>query len=165
METLFSPWRSKYIESFKSESIEDESCFICAAANKPDQDAERLVIARRKHCFALLNWYPYNAGHILVCQYRHTGVFSELSSEEMSEIMDTLQECSLALENNYKCHGFNLGANIGRSAGAGVPGHIHFHIVPRWKGDTNFMPVFAEVKVVSQELEEMQRTLSKALKR
>lgn len=161
METLFSPWRSKYIDSFKSD-IEEE-CFICGAANNPEQDVERLVIARRKFCFAVLNKYPYNAGHILVCPYRHIGDFGELNQDEMTEIMLTLQECSKALESSYKCHGFNLGANIGRSAGAGVPGHIHFHIVPRWKGDTNFLPVFAEVKVISQELADMQKTLSQLL--
>jgi ATP adenylyltransferase len=117
------------------------------------------MITQKNVSFVIMNRYPYNAGHLLVTPYRHVGDFSEVKPEELSCIMNTLQETTGILEKVLKPHGYNIGANLGRVAGAGLPGHIHFHIVPRWNGDTNFMPVLADVKVVSESMEEMQEKL------
>jgi ATP adenylyltransferase len=161
MEQIWSPWRSHYIQSFTGKADDaDEECFLCAAAKtKGENDKELLIVGRREHCFIIMNCYPYNAGHLLITPYRHVGDFSGMNGEELSCIMNTLQETAEILEKLLKPHGYNIGANLGRVAGAGLPGHIHFHIVPRWNGDTNFMPVLADVKVVSEAMEEMQEKL------
>jgi len=161
MDTLWSPWRSKYIDTFKQEDKkEKEECFLCEAMNSPDRDAELLVITRRELCFAMLNKYPYNNGHMLISPYRHICDFNELTTDEMTAIMLLINDSIKVLNRCVKPHGFNVGANLGRAAGAGVPGHLHFHIVPRWNGDTSFMPTLADVKIVSQALEDNQRELS-----
>lgn len=159
---MWSPWRSHYIQSFSAEKKDEkEECFLCAAAHSDSShDEELLVVARREHCFVIMNRYPYNAGHILVTPYRHVGDFGEITAGEMTCIMQTLQEATAIFEKVLKPHGFNIGANLGRVAGAGLPDHIHFHIVPRWHGDTNFMPVLADVKVVSEAMEEIRRKLT-----
>lgn len=164
MEQIWSPWRSHYIQSFTGkEAAGNDECFLCAAAaSGVDQDAELLVVGRREHCFIIMNRYPYNAGHLMVTPYRHVGDFSEVSADELQCVMTTLQEAAGVLKSVLKPHGFNIGANIGQVAGAGLPGHIHFHIVPRWNGDTNFMPVLADVKVVSEAMDEMQQKLHAA---
>ena len=159
MEILWSSWRSKYIESFKDE--DSNKCIFCDALENPDRDSEMLVVARRKKCFVMLNRYPYNGGHVMIAPYRHVAEFEELLSEELTEMMVTIKETIKILTKISKPQGFNIGANIGRVSGAGVPGHIHFHVVPRWNGDTSFMPVCADTKIVSQGLEESQVILSK----
>ncbi len=151
MEQLWSPWRSQYIQTFGTDAENDE-CFLCAAARLPYQSEQRLVVARGRACFVVMNKYPYNSGHLLVAPYRHIGELESLSPDELSELMLLLRHSSEVLRDIYAPHGINIGANIGRAAGAGVPGHLHFHLVPRWNGDTNFMPVLAEVKVVSESL-------------
>ncbi|MFP4528897.1 MAG: HIT family protein [Candidatus Kapaibacterium sp.] len=161
MDILWSPWRSKYIDTFKDEEKKrKESCFLCEAANNPDRDAELLVVARCEKVFAMLNKFPYNNGHMLISPYRHIGELDGLTEQEMAAMMMLIRESCAALKEAYQPHGFNIGMNAGRNAGAGVPEHIHMHIVPRWDGDTNFMAVFADVKVVSQSLEDTQRILS-----
>jgi ATP adenylyltransferase len=161
MDILWSPWRSKYIDTFKNEEKKrKESCFLCEAANNPDRKAELLVVARREQVFAMLNKYPYNNGHMLISPYRHVGALEELTDDEMIAMMKLIRESCAALDEAFSPHAYNVGMNAGRRAGAGVPEHIHMHIVPRWDGDTNFMAVFADVKVVSQSLEETQAILS-----
>lgn len=110
--------------------------------------------------FALLNKYPYNNGHLMVAPYRHVGTLELLRAEEWSEILRMSQRLTKRLTETLKPHGFNMGLNLGRAAGAGIPGHLHLHIVPRWNGDTNFMPVLAQTKVISQSLDELYTVLT-----
>ncbi len=161
MDTLWATWRSKYIDGFKDEKTDpaNNPCFICEAAQNSNSDKELLVVARRKYCFVMLNKYPYNGGHILVSPYRHIGEFDKLSDEELLDIMHTIRESTNIINEISKPQGFNIGANIGREAGAGMPSHIHFHVVPRWNGDTSFMSVLFETKVISQSLQETQKLL------
>lgn len=162
MKQLWSPWRSQYIQSLSSERG-DSGCFLCTAAqDPPERDAENLVVYRGSLCFVVMNRYPYNSGHLLVAPYRHVGDLVELTEAESLALMETIQLSLRVLGATHKPHGFNVGANLGRTAGAGLPDHVHVHIVPRWNGDTNFMPILAEVKVISEFLAEEQRKLSEA---
>lgn len=163
MEKLWSPWRSKYIDSFKTEDTQS-GCIFCEAAETVVDDLDNLVVRKSKLTFTLLNLYPYNNGHLLIVPFRHIGELSNLTDEESSELMKELQLAQRALLDTLKPEGFNIGANLGRSSGAGITDHLHFHIVPRWNGDTNFMPVLGEVKVISQDLRETKVKLIKAYK-
>lgn len=163
MDILWSPWRSKYIEAFKDEDKKKPVCIFCDAMNSGN-DKDKLVVVRRKLCFAMLNKFPYNNGHFLIAPYRHINTFSSMTTLEMTAIMQLINDTIKVLEYTIKPHGFNIGANIGREAGAGVPGHLHFHIVPRWNGDTSFMPLISETKVVSQALEDNLVTFTAAFK-
>ncbi len=161
MEKLWSPWRSKYIESFKSD--EDKSkCIFCQMLDLDINDLQNLVVDKGEHTITVLNLYPYNNGHLMIIPKRHTNDFSGLTNEEISESFIKLQFAEKALSKVLNPHGFNIGANIGRVAGAGIEDHIHFHIVPRWNGDSNFMPIIGEVKVISQDLAETKEKLLKA---
>lgn len=161
MEKLWSPWRSKYIESFKSD--EDKSkCIFCQMLDFDINDLQNLVVDKGEHTITVLNLYPYNNGHLMIIPKRHTNDFSGLTNEEISESFLKLQLAEKALTKVLNPHGFNIGANIGRVAGAGIEDHIHFHIVPRWNGDSNFMPIIGEVKVISQDLAETKEKLLKA---
>jgi len=161
MDKLWSPWRSKYIDSFKTEKTQSR-CIFCEVADKDVDDLDNLLVRKSKHTFTLLNLYPYNNGHLMIVPYKHTGELSDLLTEESAELMNELQLAQRALNDTLKPQGFNIGANLGRSSGAGIADHLHFHIVPRWNGDTNFMPVLGEVKVISQALEETKINLIKA---
>lgn len=163
MEKLWSPWRSQYIESFKSD--EDKSkCIFCGMVNLDPANMDNLLIDNDKNTFTVLNLYPYNNGHLMIVPKKHTNDFSGLTEAEVLESMLKLQLAEKALREVLNPHGFNIGANIGRVAGAGIEEHIHFHIVPRWNGDTNFMPVVGSVKVISQDLSETKVKLLKAYK-
>jgi ATP adenylyltransferase len=151
MKRLFSPWRSKYIASFKKEKINPKDSLF-TRIHREKKDAKNLVLIRRKYCFVMMNLYPYNSGHLMVIPYRQVGEMKDLTDDENSEIMKTCAEMIEALKVVMKPQGFNLGANLGRVAGAGIDNHIHFHIVPRWNGDTNFMPTLFNVKVVSEDM-------------
>lgn len=164
MHKLWSPWRSQYIESFKDKSAKG-GCFLCEAASKNEEDADNLLIIKNPLTFTILNLYPYNNGHLMIVPYKHTGDLTSLSMEENLEIMDQLNFSLKALEEILKPEGFNIGVNIGKSSGAGVEDHIHFHVVPRWNGDTNFMPVLGEVKVISQDLLTTKKNLQTAYKK
>lgn len=154
MEQLWAPWRSKYIQSFtKDNEISKSDCFFCDAANS-DEIEKHLVVHKGNHVFVILNRYPYNTGHVMVTPLRHCHEFETLSKDESEELMLLLQVTTKVLNNVYKPDGINIGANLGESAGAGVPGHLHFHLLPRWRGDTNFLPVIAETKVISEPLNE-----------
>lgn len=162
MKRLFSPWRSKYIASFSEESGRD-SCLFCKAANERN-DKKNLIVARKKYCFVMMNLFPYNSGHLMVIPYKHTAQIDSLSPQAHAEIMKTVSEMMRALISTLKAQGFNFGANLGRSAGAGIEQHVHFHVVPRWSGDTNFMPVLGEAKVISEAVEETYRRLRQSIK-
>jgi ATP adenylyltransferase len=151
MNKLWSPWRSQYIDSIKDKSASTE-CVLCMASELGVEDPENLLIDKGKYTFTILNLYPYNSGHLMIVPVRHTSNFSSISPEENAEIMQKLQLAERALKIISSPEGFNLGANLGKVSGAGLDEHIHFHIVPRWNGDTNFMPVLGEVKVISQDL-------------
>ncbi|NLO20291.1 MAG: HIT domain-containing protein [Ignavibacteria bacterium] len=162
MEILWSPWRSQYIDSFKEESkIDEPSCFICDAVNAIGEEKKRLVIARLDFSIVMLNKFPYNNGHILIAPKKHTGDIDELNDVEAAEMLSTVRRASSILKKVFNPNGFNIGMNLGRVAGAGLPCHIHIHIVPRWNGDANFMPVIADTKVISQSLEQTQEILAK----
>ena len=164
MEKLWSPWRSKYIESLSKKKNDDE-CIFCEAAKNDVKDPENLLVHKGQLTFTLLNLYPYNNGHLMVIPFRHISDLDDLSDQEGSEIFKELQLARRALLDISHPQGFNIGANIGRISGAGIDEHIHFHIVPRWSGDTNFMPVLGEVKVISQELQETKLKLLNAYKK
>ncbi len=164
MEKLWSPWRTEYIDSFKNKEKE-ENCIFCEAAKEKVNDTNSLLIDKGALTFTVLNLYPYNNGHLMVVPYRHTSEFTSLSSEENIECMEKLQLAFKALEIVYAPEGFNIGLNLGRVSGAGIHEHIHFHLVPRWNGDTNFMPVLGEVKVISQDLLITKKKLLEAYKK
>jgi ATP adenylyltransferase len=161
MEKLWSPWRSKYIESFKNKD-ENGNCIFCEAVDKDINNQANLLVAKTSLTITMLNLYPYNNGHLMIIPKRHLGSLEELSKDESLDIMENLITAQRALTEVFKPHGFNIGANLGRASGAGIDDHIHFHIVPRWNGDTNFMPVLGEVKVISQDLLESKKKLLKA---
>ena len=153
MEKLWSPWRSQYIDSCKHKEKEGKkNCVFCELLDVETSDMDNLVVERGKFTFTVLNLYPYNNGHLMIVPYRHTSDFSSLNNEEKNEVMNKLQLAEQALKIISRPQGFNVGANIGKASGAGIDDHIHFHIVPRWNGDTNFMPALGEVKVISQDL-------------
>jgi ATP adenylyltransferase len=151
---LWAPWRLEYVAG----ADEQDGCVFCRAAAGDDETG--FVIGRGEHVFALLNRYPYASGHLMVAPYRHEGEFGELSSEEALELHRLAATAIGALADAMRPQGFNLGWNLGRIAGAGVVDHVHLHVVPRWAGDTNFMPVLADVKVLPEALEDTRRKLA-----
>jgi ATP adenylyltransferase len=157
MERLWAPWRLDYIQSVD----EQPGCFLCAASES-DDDEQQLVVHRGERAFVLLNKFPYASGHLLVAPYEHGLNFPDLADEVALEIHRLGAQGLEALGAVYRPEGFNLGWNIGRIAGAGVPEHGHLHIVPRWGGDTNFMPVLGDVKVMPEHLLVSRRKLADA---
>ena len=133
---------------------ENSGCFLCAIIAAPDDDQRNLVLHRGENCFVLLNLYPYNTGHLMVVPYSHGGDFTALSPETGHGLFDLTQRTVAALRDEYKPDAFNVGLNLGRSAGAGLPDHLHVHVVPRWSGDTNFMTVVSETKVLPESLDQ-----------
>jgi ATP adenylyltransferase len=153
MDYIWAPWRIKYIEQSHG-----EGCFLCDKP-KEKKDNENYILYRGKTNFIILNSYPYNPGHIMVAPYRHVDSPEKLSDEEISEHYALVTKSLGVLREVFKPGGFNVGMNLGRVAGAGVEDHIHTHIVPRWAGDTNFMPVMADVRVLPQALAECYQKL------
>ena len=162
MEPLHAPWRIEYILSPK-EKGDGESIFAKIA--RSNEDEKNLVIARDKSCYALLNSYPYTGGHLMVVPYRQVPDFDGLTEEEMTDLLVLLRKCQAALRQVMKPDGFNIGVNLGKVAGAGILEHLHIHVVPRWNGDTNFMPVIANTTVVPQALSELAGQLRQVLAR
>jgi ATP adenylyltransferase len=156
MDRLWSPWRMAYIEANKAEPA-DRSCVFCTLLEGAS-DEER-VLARNEHAFVTLAKFPYNPGHLLVLPVRHVGEFADLSGEENTSISALLQRCVGVLREAADPHGFNIGVNLGHVAGAGIPEHLHWHVVPRWGGDTNFMPVVGETRVLPELVAESYRKL------
>lgn len=156
MEQIWAPWRMVYIGGGHG-----DKCFFCEKLDS-SRDEENLVLLRGDLTFVLMNLYPYNNGHLLIAPKRHVGEIEDLTEEEMSELFKMAQKMVKALR-AFKPEGFNVGANLGRVAGAGVPGHFHIHLVPRWNGDTNFMPVIGDVKVISESLEVTYKKLKNSL--
>ncbi len=149
MECLYAPWRIQYILGPKN-PVAEQSIFTRIAQSSDDET--NLVVSRGKTCFALLNSYPYAGGHLMVVPYKQVADLAQLSDNEMLELMQMTRRCQAALKATMGPHGFNIGLNLGKVAGAGIVEHMHIHIVPRWNGDTNFMPVIAGVTVVPEAL-------------
>ncbi len=158
MERIWSPWRSQYMDSFKSEK-KDENTFMLQAIESID-DEQHLVVARFPLCIVIMNKFPYNNGHILIAPNREVNDISLLTEEEYKEINYVLRLAIQAIKIVYNPHGYNMGVNCGSAAGAGLPQHLHYHIVPRWNGDSNFMPTIADVKVVSEHIQKSRQLLA-----
>ena len=150
MDSLHAPWRIEYILSPKPELKEG----LFARIAQSSDDVENLVVVRERTCFALLNRYPYNGGHLMVVPYKEVPDMNGLTDEELADLWKLVRRCINALTAVMKPDGFNVGINLGKVAGAGIAEHLHIHIVPRWNGDTNFMPILGETKVISQGLED-----------
>ena len=156
---IWAPWRLPYVKDASKDN--EEECIFCAKPAARDDEAN-LIIHRGKDCFVMLNLYPYTNGHLMVAPYKHVGRIQDLSPATVAETMALAQAAMGRLEQVYAPHGFNVGFNQGRVAGAGVEHHIHLHVVPRWGGDTNFMPVIADTRVMPQTLEESYAALKEA---
>lgn len=153
MKKLWAPWRIGYVQKLH------KGCIFCQAA-KSKLDKKNFVIHRSKFCFSVLNIFPYSNGHIMVAPYRHKGNLDDLSDEEMLDLIKMLKLTQKQLDKTLRPHAYNIGINIGKYAGAGFADHLHIHIVPRWKGDVNFMPVIFDTKVISQSLTELHKKLT-----
>jgi len=152
VQRLWSPWRMRYIEQAKDEG-EDAECFLCSKPRQGD-DAKASILARAESAYVVLNAFPYNPGHLMVAPFRHVGELEDVNDQELIDSGRLLQRSVRALKEAMAPDGFNGGLNLGRVAGAGVPGHLHWHLVPRWNGDTNFMPVLGETRVLPESLGE-----------
>ncbi len=157
MKRLWAPWRLEYVANADAQ----DGCIFCRAAAS-SADEETLVVARGEQAFVLLNRFPYASGHLMVAPYRHEGELGELTDEEAVEIHRLASAALAALAETMRPQGFNLGWNLGRIAGAGIVDHVHLHVVPRWAGDTNFMPVLADTRVLPEALEETRAKLAAA---
>ncbi len=157
MKELWAPWRIEYFKKTK-----DGGCFLCKAfAGRKDR--ENLILKRGKTCAVVINRYPYTGGHLMVAPFRHVADFESMTAKELAEMMALTKSSMRALRKISKPHGFNIGINLGEAAGAGLKDHIHLHIVPRWTGDTNFVTVLADIRVVPQALVELWDQLRKVM--
>ncbi|MEE8470484.1 MAG: HIT domain-containing protein [Dehalococcoidia bacterium] len=147
MKNIWAPWRIEYIQGEKS-----KECIFCQKSRE-NSDSQNYILFRGEQNFVMLNTYPYNPGHLMVAPYRHLATLDELTDEELFEHFDIVRRSTRALAKAYKPGGFNIGINLGSVAGAGVEGHVHTHVVPRWGGDTNFMAVVSDIKVIPQALD------------
>lgn len=159
MEYIFTPWRYEYV----SKVDEKQDCIFCEKAGA-DDDRENLIIFRDELSFALLNLFPYSSGHLMIAPYLHTGTIEELDAETISAMMALAKRCMAATRDAFGPDGFNLGINIARVAGAGITDHVHMHVVPRWAGDSNFMPVIGDTRVLPLSLDQVWVALSERLR-
>jgi ATP adenylyltransferase len=174
LDNLWAPWRIKYVQGlgenpFSTKQNKDQvdegiECFICHNIEHPQQDNDNMVLWRTKTSIVILNRFPYNNGHLLIAPLRHIAELGQANDDELLEMTKLIRESQRALSLAIKPHGFNIGMNFGRGAGAGLPGHLHIHVVPRWDGDTNFMSVCSDVKVISQSLSELLELLKQVSK-
>lgn len=150
MDHLWSPWRLEYVVGAKPKT----GCVFCTAARPPAEShqPDPLVLHQGRHCYVILNLYPYNNGHLMVVPYKHTDTLTGLDADELHEVADLTRLSEAVLREGYRLEGINMGVNLGRVAGAGIVEHIHVHLVPRWLGDTNFMPVIGQTRVLPEEL-------------
>ena len=158
MDYLWTPWRYRYI----TDAAKDKGCIFCEAVAAND-DAKTLIVFRGKTCFIILNRYPYTSGHVMIVPYAHVADLMTADPEALSEMMVLAPRVEKALQTTYRPDGFNMGMNLGRAAGAGVAGHLHMHLLPRWSGDTNFMTVVGETRVEPEDLATTYEKLRKAL--
>lgn len=164
MERFFAPWRLKYIKEVVKSNNEN-TCFICNAIKASKKyELKNLVVCKNKLSIAMMNKYPYNNGHLLIAPTRHTPDIDNLTKLEIISLFDLLKKLKKTTAKIFKAQGFNIGINLGKVAGAGLIGHFHIHLLPRWLGDTNFMPVVSEIKVINQLLDDTCKSLRKALR-
>lgn len=159
MDTLWSPWRYDYIASGNPQDRESRGCVFCSIRDDPEHDQGNFVVHRAHYSFVVLNIYPYISGHLLIVPNEHVGDLDAASKETTDEMMDLSKRCQAALREAYQPAGYNLGMNLGKSAGAGIVEHIHIHMMPRWTGDTNFMTTVAETRVIPENLATTYRKL------
>ena len=159
MENLWAPWRMTFIAPKTPQSQE---CIFCTQPAE-HRDEENHILYRGEHCYMMLNRYPYNNGHLMIAPFQHAGTIEKLSAETLAELMAQAQLALKALRFAMKPDGFNMGINEGKVAGAGFADHVHLHVVPRWNGDTNFMPVIAEIKVMPEHLDLAYQQLKEAI--
>jgi len=164
MDHLWAPWRLAYVAANKEKPTASNACFICHGLAETE-DRNNLIVHRTEVSVVLLNKFPYNNGHLLVCPQAHKATLDELTEPELLDQQVTIREMSALLTKLIHPDGFNIGLNLGRVAGAGHPGHLHWHIVPRWNGDTNFMPVTGDTRVIVQSLEALYDLLKEAISR
>jgi ATP adenylyltransferase len=153
---IWAPWRLEYVKDASKDN--EDRCIFCAALEAGD-DKKSLIVHRGERCFVILNKFPYTNGHLMVAPYEHVDALQPLDADTVGEMMALAKRGMNALETSYSPHGYNVGFNQGRVAGAGVEHHIHMHVVPRWGGDTNFMPVLGDTRVMNQTLEDSYETL------
>jgi ATP adenylyltransferase len=152
MDHLWAPWRLSYVKEARPAGPEPDPCFLCAGL-RVDQDKQNLIVLRTPLSAVVLNRYPYNNGHLLIAPRAHKAGLDDLTAEELLDVMETVRKSVRTLDELMRPEGYNIGLNLGRAAGAGLPGHLHWHVVPRWNGDTNFMPVLGDTKVIVQSLD------------
>ena len=160
MKKMYAPWRTPYTKR-DHDNKKDKGCVFCTTFKSSD-DTKHFVLFRGKHNFVILNLYPYNAGHVLILPNKHVGDLSDLNAEERAEMMELTNKAAGILQKSIKAKGINIGLNIGEVAGGGIPDHIHMHVLPRWPHDTNFMPLLADTKLISIDLEEVYDLLKDA---
>ena len=156
---IWAPWRLPYVKDASKDS--EAECIFCIKPAEDDDEAN-LIVHRGERCFVILNLFPYTNGHLMVAPYEHLAKLQELRAETTAEMMALAQRAMVVLDEKYDPHGYNVGINQGRVAGAGFEGHIHLHVVPRWAGDTNYMPVLADTRVMPQSLEQSYEALKGA---
>ena len=161
MKKMWAPWRLEYIKNAEKNS---QSCIFCT---KPveNKDKENLIVHKDTYCFVILNKYPYNNGHLMVVPFEHKSDLLQFSDAVLLNVQNVIQKAIAALTNTMEPHGFNIGVNMGRAAGAGIVDHLHYHLVPRWNGDTNYMPVLTDTKVVSEALDHTWEKLNNEFKK
>lgn len=159
MDIIYTPWRYEYVSNVDNRG---EGCVFCDKCEGKD-DKANLVVYRGERCFAILNLFPYSTGHLMIPPYKHTGTIEELDTETLTEMMTLAQRCMAAIREAFHPDGFNVGINIARVAGAGITDHVHMHVVPRWAGDSNFMPVCSDTRVMPMSLEQVWEKLNAEL--
>jgi ATP adenylyltransferase len=160
MEQLWAPWRMQYIKRADGA----EGCIFCAFPAE-ERDDENLIVLRGERAFIILNAFPYSNGHLMISPYRHTADLDQLEDAEMLEMMSLTRRSVNLLKEAFRPDGFNIGINMGRAAGAGIEDHVHIHVVPRWSGDTNFMPVLGDVRVIPESLQAVHSTLRRLVEK
>jgi ATP adenylyltransferase len=164
LETLWAPWRLDYIKNpDRAPPQASDGCFLCRYRDESGNDAENYVVLRGTTCFVVLNRFPYNNGHLLIAPLAHKGTLDELDRPELLESVEEIRQMTGLLKSTLNAEGFNVGLNLGHVAGAGLPGHLHWHVVPRWNGDSNFMTVVSDTNVIPQSLRALYDILRDAL--
>jgi ATP adenylyltransferase len=152
VDVLWSPWRYDYITGGSGPNRDDDTCVFCEILNGPASDDEKFILLRAGHNFVILNIYPYGTGHLMIVPYEHIADLNQADKRTTDEMMDLMKSCQTALTELYSPQGFNMGLNLGKAAGAGVAGHFHMHVLPRWIGDVNFMTSISETRTMPESL-------------